>query len=107
MFAIETFTAQPDFVEDRIRLDAVSAQGESQSIFVTRRLADKFLPLLIERIESEVRPGVPKDIGLAMNQQQLRIERAENPSPDVQPAKGARRWLCVTIHLTQRPDALQ
>ncbi len=107
MFEIETFTAHPDLLEDRIRIDALDTAGQSQSIFLTRRLADRFVPLLVERIESHVQPGVPRELGLAMDQQQLRIERAENPAPEVQLAEGARRWLCVTIHLSGRPDELE
>jgi hypothetical protein len=107
VFEIQTFTAQPDFAEDRIRLDAVSETGEAQSIYLTRRLSDRFLPKLVEQVERDVRPGVPKEIGLAMSQQQLRIDRAENPLPDVDPGEGALRWLCQTIHLTAHPDALE
>ena len=107
MFAIETFTAQADYGEDRIRLDAISPAGETQSIFLTRRLADRFVPLLVERVEQLIRPGVPKDIGLAMSQQQLRIEREASPLPDVKPQQGASRWLCQTIHLSdQQGDVL-
>ena len=101
MFAIETFTAQADWFEDRIRLDALSPEGETQSIYLTRRLSDRFVPLLLERIEQQVRPGVPKEIGLAMSQQQLRIERDECPIPDVVAQAGASRWLCQTIHLSE------
>ena len=99
MFAIETFTAQADFAEDRIRLDAIDPAGETQSIFLTRRLADRFVPLLVEQVEQQVLPGVPLEIGLAMSQQQLRIEREESPLADVEPQQGTSRWLCQTIHL--------
>ena len=102
MFAIETFTGQPDVAEDRIRLDVLSPAGETQSIYLTRRLANRFVPLLVERIEQHLRPGVPKEIGLAMSQQQLRIERQESRIPDVEPQQGASRWLCQTIHLSDK-----
>ncbi len=107
MFAIETFTAQPDLVEDRIRLDAIDSVGACESIFLTRRLADRFVPLLVERIEAHAQPGVPKAIGLAMNQQQLRLERRENPLPDVTPSAETPRWLCRTIHLAERGGDLE
>jgi hypothetical protein len=99
MFAIETFTAQADFAEDRIRLDAIDLAGETQSIFLTRRLADRFVPLLITQLEGQVQTGLPKDLGLAMSQQQLRMEREESPIADVEPQQNASRWLCQTIHL--------
>lgn len=107
MFEIQTFTAQPDFAEDRIRLDAVSADGQFLSIFLTRRLCDRFLPMLVAQVETDVRPGLPREIDLAMNQQQLRIEREENPLADVEPPAGVRPWLCLTIHLTAHPDGLE
>lgn len=106
MFEIQTFTAQADLVEDRIRLDAVSAEGGNTSIRLTRRLADRFLPLLVEAVERSVRPGIPREIELAMAQQQLRIDREENPIPDVLPVEGCGQWLCLTIHLESRADHL-
>ena len=107
MFEIQTFTAQPDFAEDRIRLDAVSADGRFGSIFLTRRLCDRFLPALVEQVEKDVRPGLPRDIDLAMSQQQLRIEREENLLADVEPPAGMRPWLCLTIHFTAHPEGLE
>ena len=99
MFAIETFTAHADFAEDRIRLDAISPECETQSIFLTRRLSDRFVPLLVGAAESRVAMGLPKDIGLAMSQQQLRMEREANPLPNVEAKQGSRRWLCLTVHV--------
>ena len=99
MFIIETFTAQADLAEDRIRLDAISPAGETQSIFMTRRLADRMVPLLVDQAEPQAMPGVPKDFALAMNQQQLRIEREENPLAPVEAKQGSSCWLCQTIHL--------
>ena len=79
MFAIETFTAQPDLAEDRIRIDALDDSGQAIAIWLTRRLADRFLPLMIAAIEQDARPGIPREIELAMAQQQLRQERDDNP----------------------------
>lgn len=106
MFEIETFTAQPDPVEDRIRLDTASPDGRSAAILLTRRLADRFLPLLINAVEQCTRPGLPHEIELSMTQQQLRIERHENPLPDVVVAEGAALWLCRTVHFESRSDHL-
>jgi hypothetical protein len=104
MFEIETFTAQADLSEDRMRLDAISTAGETQSIFLTRRLADRFVPLLVAQAEKQAIPGVPKELGLAMNQEQLRIEREENPLAAVEPKQGSSRWLCQTIHIGEDQD---
>ncbi|MEO6716766.1 MAG: hypothetical protein ABIM50_05905 [Novosphingobium sp.] len=104
MFIIETFTAQSDLAEDRIRLDAISSEGETQSIFLTRRLADRMVPLLVERAEQQTVPGVPKDIALAMNQEQLRIERDENPIAPIEAKQGSSRWLSQTVHVGADDD---
>lgn len=104
VFEIETFTAEPDVAEDRIRLNAASAQGGDCSIWLTRRLADRFLPNLVAAIEQDARSGLPREIELAMSQQHLRMERDANPVEDVVPAPGRTPWLCQTIHLETSPD---
>jgi len=105
-FIIQTFTMQADFAEDRIRLDAVDATGAFQSIWYSRRLADRFLPHFAAHAETNVESGLPKDLLLSMNQEQLRIERAENPDPPVQPTGEVRAWLAQTVHLNEGPDGL-
>ncbi|MGE3693130.1 MAG: hypothetical protein AB7F98_17275, partial [Novosphingobium sp.] len=100
MFHIHTFTAKADFPEDRIRLDAVDPSGVTQQIHVTRRLADRFVPLLIERVEAAAAPGKAREIDLAMRQERLRNERNENPHPEVETPQGADRWLCLTMRLS-------
>ena len=99
MFLIQTFTAKADFPEDRIRLDAVDAGGTIQQIHITRRLADRFVPLLLERVVASAAPGKAREIDLAMRQERLRNERNESPIPEVEPSQGAKRWLCLTMHL--------
>lgn len=105
-FIIQTFTMQADFAEDRIRLDAVDAAGVFQSIWYSRRLADRFLPHFAAHAEKSVDSGLPKDLLLSMNQEQLRIERAENPHPPVQPTVELRPWLAQTVHLNEGPEGL-
>ena len=104
MLIIETFTAHADLAEDRIRLDAISPDGETQSIFMTRRLADRMVPLLVDRAEAQAVPGVPKEIALAMNQEHLRIERDQNPIAPVEATEGSSRWLCQTVHVAEDQD---
>ena len=99
MFQIQTFTAKADFPEDRIRLDAVDPDGNTQRIHVTRRLADRFIPLLLDRVVETAAPGKAREIDLAMRQERLRHERNENPIADVEAKQDAQRWLCLTMHL--------
>ncbi len=106
MFHIQTFTAKADYPEDRIRLDAVDPDGNSQQIHVTRRLADRFVPLLLERVVATVAPGKAREIDLAMRQERLRNERNENPVAEVEAKQDARRWLCLTMHLGGEGESL-
>lgn len=106
-FIIQTFTMQADFNQDRIRLDAVDSAGNYQAIWYTRRLADRFLPPFAKHAEKNVESGLPKDMLLSMNQEQLRMERAENPLPVIPQVADAPPWLCQTVHLNEHPDGLQ
>ena len=106
-FIIQTFTMASDFDEDRIRIHAVDEQGGFQAIFITRRLADRFVPLLVTHAEAQVEAAIPADLALSFEQERLRIDRDDNPQPDVQPLPDAAPWLCRTIHLTAHPDGLQ
>lgn len=106
MFSIQTFTMNPDLVEDRIRLDAVDSAGEYQAIWMTRRLADRFVPHLGEQAEKRVRAGLPASLLLAMDQEKLRLERAASPAEPVKVDPGQAPWLCRTIHLTPQEEGL-
>lgn len=75
LFRIKTFTARYDLVEDRLRLDAVDAEGRIQSIFLTRRLTDKIIPVMVSHLEAKTAEGVPKDLAQGMHQSGARQAR--------------------------------
>lgn len=106
MFAIQTFTMHADLAEDRIRIDAVDAGGAYQAIWMTRRMADRFVPHLGEHAEKQVKPGMPASLLLAMNQEKLRLDRAASPADPVKPDPARAPWLCRTIHLTPQDGGL-
>ena len=62
LFRILTFTARYDAIEDRLRLDAVDAQGGKQAIYLTRRLVDRVIPVLVSHLEGKTPDGVPSDL---------------------------------------------
>jgi hypothetical protein len=105
-YIIKTFTMSADLGEDRIRLDAVDGAGVLQAIWITRRLADRFLPHLGADTEKQVQSGLPRDLVLSMNHEQLRSERAANPPPAVKVQPAITPWLCRTIRLKERPQDL-
>lgn len=55
LFQIQTFTARYDPAEDRLRLDAVDAKGHKQALWLTRRLADRVIPVLVSHLEGKTR----------------------------------------------------
>ena len=52
-FAVQTFTARYDPIEDRICLNAVDATGAKQSIYLTRRLMDRIIPVVAKHLEEK------------------------------------------------------
>jgi len=75
MFRIQTFTGRHDPVEDRLRLDAVDAAGGKQTIFLTRRLSDRLIPVLVSHLEGKTPEGVPADLEQGMSQSRVRQVR--------------------------------
>jgi SpoVK/Ycf46/Vps4 family AAA+-type ATPase len=78
-FAIQTFTARYDAIEDRICLNAVDVSGGKQSIYLTRRLMDQIIPVLAKHLEEKTPKGVPADVVQAMTQERLRQARKAEP----------------------------
>jgi hypothetical protein len=103
-FAVQTFTAEYDPAEDRIRLNVQSADGDQQSIMMTRRVLDRVIPIVGQHLEAKTPRGVPPDLVQAMNQQKVRQARREDAPP--KPVKlhaDVPRWLCKTVQV-QRGD---
>lgn len=103
-FIIHTFTMASDFDHDRIRLHTVDPAGQFQAIFLTRRLADRFVPMLAQRAEKAVTGPIPRELVLDIEQEKLRMERDNNPQPPVEAVPDAEPWLCKTIHMADRED---
>jgi hypothetical protein len=105
-FIIQTCTINANLAEDRIRMDAVDSEGTYQAIWLTRRLVDQFVPHLATHAEKQVQSGIPPAIKLSMDQQALRTERAEQPTPPVPVQPAVTPWLCITMHLKHQTDGL-
>jgi hypothetical protein len=106
-FQIKTFTGRYIPVEDRLRLDAVDEEGNKQLLFMTRRLTDKVIPVMIEHLEGQTPEGMPSDLVQEMQQDLARQVRAEGGyeapvyiEPELIP------WLCRTAHLTKTGTSL-
>lgn len=100
LFRIETFSARYDPIEDRIRLDAVDAEGAKQSLLLTHRMLDHVVPVLVSDLEEKSPQGVPKMIAQGMKQLQARqIRQADPAAPSVQPEARTPVFLCRTVHM--------
>ena len=106
-FHIKTFTGRYIPVEDRLRLDAVDVDGNKQSLFMTRRLVDRIIPVMVEHLEGQTPEGMPSDLVQEMHQDRARQIHAEGGSeapvavePEFVP------WLCRTVHFTKNGPSL-
>lgn len=102
-FHIKTFTGRYIPVEDRLRLDAVDEEGNKQSLFMTRRLTDKVIRVMVEHLEGQTPEGMPSDLVQEMQQDKARQLHAEGGGSEapvyVEPEFVP--WLCRTVHLTK------
>jgi hypothetical protein len=106
-FAVQTFTARYDSVEDRICLNAVDSTGAKQAIYLTRRLMDQIIPVVAKHLEEKTPKGMPADVVQSMTQERIRQARqAEPPAEPVQADLETPRWLCTTIQMTKQPAGL-
>ena len=107
LFRIQTFTGRYDPVEDRLRLDAVNAAGEKQSIFLTRRLVDRVIPVLVSHLEGKNPEGVPADLAQGMSQSRARQARQTGEAtPAVAADTETPTWLCRTMHFQKADHGL-
>ena len=107
LFRIQTFTARYDPVEDRLRLDAVDAQGDKQAIFLTRRLTDRVIPVLVSHLEGKTPDGVPADLAQGISQSTARQARqVGEATAAVVPGNETPSWLCRMMHFQQAEHGL-
>ena len=107
LFRIQTFTGRYDPVEDRLRLDAVDAAGGKQAIFLTRRLADRVIPVLVSHLEGKTPGGVPAELAQGMSQSRARQARQTGAAtPAVAVDAETPHWLCRTVHVQKAEHGL-
>ena len=107
LFRIQTFTGRYDPVEDRLRLDAVDAAGGKQAIFLTRRLTDRVIPVLVSHLEGKTPEGVPADLAQGLSQSRARQARQTGEdTPAVTVDAETQTWLCRTMHFQKLDHGL-
>ena len=106
-FQIKTFTGRYIPVEDRLRLDAVDADGNKQSLFMTRRLVDRIIPVMVEHLEGQTPEGMPSDLVQEMQQEKaLQVHAEGGAEAPIKVSPDAVPWLCRTVHLTKTGSSL-
>jgi len=107
LFQIQTFTARYDPAEDRLRLDAVDANGQKQALWLTRRLADRVIPVLVSHLEGKTPEGIPPDLAQGMSQSRARQARQTGEAtPAVAADTETPTWLCRTMHFQKADHGL-
>lgn len=106
-FQIKTFTGRYIPVEDRLRLDAVDVDGNKQSLFMTRRLVDRIIPVMVEHLEGQTPEGMPSDLVQEMQQDRARqVHVAGGFEAPVHVEPECASLLCRTVHLTKTGSSL-
>jgi hypothetical protein len=106
-FTVQTFTARYDPTEDRICLNALDASGAKQAIYLTRRLMDQIIPVVVKLLEEKTPKGLRADIAQSMTQEWVRqVRQTEPPAPPVQVDIETQRWLCTAIQMQKQPAGL-
>ena len=106
-FVMQGFTARYDPMEDGIFLNAVDAKGSKQAIYVTRRLMDQMIPIVVQHLEEKTPKGIATDIVQSMTQEKSRQARqfAAKVTP-VDDSLDMPRWLCSTVQIAKQPAGL-
>lgn len=106
-FAVQSFTARFDPIEDRICLNVVDAAGQKQAVYLTRRLMDQIIPVVVKHLEEKTPKGIPADVVQSMTQERVRqVRMAEAPAEPVQADIETPRWLCTTVRMRKAPKGL-
>lgn len=101
-FAVQSFTARFDPIEDRICLNVVDEAGQKQAIYLTRRLMDQIIPVVVKHLEDKTPKGIPADVVQSMTQERVRqVRMAEAPAEPVQADIETPRWLCTTVRMSK------
>lgn len=93
-------------VEDRIRLSGESGQAAPVSIWLTLRLLQRLLPLLLEWVEG--RDGAAALHSFALHSFAQQAARAElAPQAPVRPPADHAAWLALEVELVRSPRSVR
>ena len=91
--------------EDRIRLAGQTPAGEAVIVWITRRLLDRLLPALTQRVESALRverEDAPRASAMQRFAQQA-ARTMSTPQPPVRAGSAAAQWLAHSVDVSFAP----
>lgn len=94
-------TEYVDF-EDRLRLTAETDGGERVSLWLTQRLLQRLIPLLLRWLEKQAGQAPHAEVLQGFAQQAARSEL--QPQAPVQAEAGGAGWLVQSVDITQSPQ---
>jgi hypothetical protein len=99
---ISTITSEYDQAEDRIRFAAVDKQGVSRVMWITQRLAQRLVPVLVDGLNAQLLAdeAPPGELQAAQVYAQLEARISQKHVPPVKPDPGAAQELVTEIKVS-------
>lgn len=100
----QRFTSEYDEIEDRLSLIGEDAQGARVRIWITRRLFERLLPLLLRWLDNQIQdlPGGDLMQGFAQAAAQAKLR----PQAPVRAHAEAPSWLAAKVDIHTTPERL-
>jgi len=101
---LQRFTSEYDEIEDRLCLIGEDAAGAKIRIWITRRLFERLLPLLLRWLDSQTEDLPRGDLMQGFAQAAARAEL--KPQPPVRAHAEAPSWLAAKVDVNTTPERL-
>lgn len=107
MAELQRITTEYVDVEDRIRVAGEVSGGAPVLLWLTQRLLQRLLPVLLQGLEGQGADTLNAEVLHGFAQQAARAEL--RPEPPVQAGQASRAWLVLSVDIThtQSPDAVR
>lgn len=105
MAELQRITTEYVDVEDRIRVAGEVSGGAPVLLWLTQRLLQRLLPVLLQGLEGQGADTLNAEVLHGFAQQAARAELL--PEPPVQAGQTSMAWLVLSVDITQSPDAVR
>ncbi|MBN2886217.1 MAG: hypothetical protein JXM75_05890 [Chromatiaceae bacterium] len=100
----QRFTSEYDEIEDRLSLIGEDAQGAKVRIWITRRLFERLLPVLLRWLDNQTQDLPRGDLMQGFVQAAARAKL--RPQPPVRAHAEAPSWLAAKVDVNTTPERL-